>query len=439
MLNCSKRRGVAMLLNYKFSNFRSFCEESVLDMKPANIRDIPYSILCEQANKEYKALSSAVIYGANASGKSNAILVLAFLKELVIAGNIKNQRCIPVGLIPCFCNNNEEPISFSIEFINKGYHIDYTVKIGGASFLSDNLSEMHVEFESLTVNGQHIFERQSDKIIHLFLNESLENNTKTMLLNKAESSMLSDELFLSNGFKTLGDTNLYSIILDWFKDKLVIVRNIDYISATPKFDYEHIEDANEGECRISDTIINKIAKEAGINYSEIHFVQDEKEKKPKQISVIDGKGVIARFIESSGTMKIVNFLPLVISVMIKGGTLIVDELDSSLHPSAVFSIINAFHNDELNTRKAQLIFTSHNPIYQKAKIFRRDEIKFIERNECTSRLYSLSDFGTSGESSVKNSTDIMKNYLTGKYGAVNYVDFSDVIREAIFLNNCKEG
>ena len=123
--------------------------------------------------------------------------------------------------------------------------------------------------------------------------------------------------------------------------------------------------------------------------------------------------------------------------MVKGATLVIDELDSSLHPSAVFSIINAFHNDELNVNKAQLIFTSHNPIYQKAKIFRRDEIKFIERDKQTSKIYNLSDFGTSGEGQVKNSTDIMKNYLTGKYGAINYIDFSEVIADALQLNGCK--
>lgn len=427
-----------MLLNFKLSNFRSFCDESTLDMHPANIRDIPYSVLHEKVDKEYKALSSSIIYGANASGKSNVVLALAFLKELIVAGNIKNQRCIPIELVPCFCVKNERPISFSIEFLNKGHHIHYTVEIGGASFLNEESSVAHIAFEKLAVEGEDIFERKDQKIITLSMDENMDATTNEMLKEKSESSLLSDELFLSNGFKTLGDTKLYAIILNWFKDKLVVVRNVDYISTMPKFDYEHISDSNDDSFRISNDMINKIAKEAGMNYSEICFIQDEKDKKPKQVSIIDGKGIISRFIESSGTMKIVNFLPLVISVMSKGGTLVVDELDSSLHPSAVFSIINAFHNDELNTQKAQLIFTSHNPIYQKAKIFRRDEIKFIERNEYTSRLYSLSDFGTSGESSVKNSTDIMKNYLTGKYGAVNYIDFSDVIREAMLLNTDKE-
>ena len=59
------------------------------------------------------------------------------------------------------------------------------------------------------------------------------------------------------------------------------------------------------------------------------------------------------------------------------------------------------------------------------------------KNKETSKIYNLSDFGTSGEGQVKNSTDIMKNYLTGKYGAINYIDFSEVIADALQLNGCK--
>ena len=88
-----------MLLNFSFKNFRSFKELSCLELRPANVRDIPYSVLKTKINKEYKALSSSIIYGANASGKSNVILAFDFLKELIISGNIRNQRSIPVELI----------------------------------------------------------------------------------------------------------------------------------------------------------------------------------------------------------------------------------------------------------------------------------------------------------------------------------------------------
>ena len=428
---------IVMLLSFSLRNFRSFRDRSTLSMIPVNIRDIPYSVLTEKIfNRSYKALSSSILYGANASGKSNVILALDFLREIIISGNIQNQRSIPIQLIPGFCNDECDSIELSILFIHKKHVFDYQIEIGSAKFLSENFNPF-VKKEILQIDNKLAFER-IDKALNI-PNQIIKRNQESIILNKAKSSLLPNELFLSNGFKTLIDTDMYSIILHWVKECLVVVRKIDFISATPtKYDYEKMGEATEDKFKLSSDIINKIAKEAGINTTTIRYLKNDDDHNLQPFSIIDNKAVVAKFIESEGTMKIINFVPLVIAVMAKGATLVIDEMDSSLHPSAVFSIINAFHNNELNVKKAQLIFTTHNPIYQKAKIFRRDEIKFIERDDKTSSIHSLSDFGTSGVDGVKNSTDIMKNYLSGKYGAINYIDFSDAIAEALALNDCKK-
>lgn len=426
-----------MLLKFSLKNFRSFQEKSTLDMVPANIKDIPYSVLIEKIQKtNYKALSSSILYGANASGKSNLILALDFMRELIISGNLENQRSIPIELIPGFCQDNCKAIELAITFTHKRYLFDYQIEIGNVKFLSDDF-EPCINKEILFINNKLAFERIGKDLTITNLSSKYDQGTESIIRTTAASSLLNSELFLTNGFKTLVNTDIYSIIFHWFKECLIIVRNIDFVSSSPaKYDYEKLGEATEDRIKLSNDIINKIAEEAGINSTKIRFLKEDNDQRAQPFSIINEKAIIARFIESAGTMKLVNFLPLVISVMAKGATLIVDELDSSLHPSAVFSIINAFHNDELNVKNAQLIFTTHNPIYQKAKIFRRDEIKFIERNKDTSSIHALSDFGTSGAEGVKNSTDIMKNYLTGKYGAINYIDFSDVIAEALKLNNC---
>ena len=107
-----------------------------------------------------------------------------------------------------------------------------------------------------------------------------------------------------------------------------------------------------------------------------------------------------------------------------------DELDTSLHPAAVMSLINVFHNDEINTTGAQLIFNTHNPIYLDAKLFRRDEIKFVDRNPETgdSELYRLSDFGSGAGARKTNS--YLKNYFVNRYGAIKNIDFTDVFLQA---------
>ena len=110
-----------------------------------------------------------------------------------------------------------------------------------------------------------------------------------------------------------------------------------------------------------------------------------------------------------------------------------DELDSSIHPMIIMNIINVFHNDEININKAQLIFNTHNPIFLNSQIYRRDEIKFVEKNKQTkiSTLYSLSDFKTNGSTPVRNTTDYMRNYFINRYGAIEDVDFSDIFERFV--------
>jgi len=98
---------------------------------------------------------------------------------------------------------------------------------------------------------------------------------------------------------------------------------------------------------------------------------------------------------------------------------------------ALMNIVNIFHNDEINKNNAQLIFNTHNPIFLNANLFRRDEIKFVDRDTTTqsSIHYSLSDFGTSGNNGVRKNEDFMTNYFVDRYGAIKDVDFTELFEE----------
>ena len=108
-----------------------------------------------------------------------------------------------------------------------------------------------------------------------------------------------------------------------------------------------------------------------------------------------------------------------------------DECDASIHPMALMKIINIFHNDEININKAQIIFNTHNPIFLDASLFRRDEIKFVERDDDTNHSvhYALSDFKTAD--GIRKGEDYMNNYFVNRYGAIKEVDFSDFIEQMI--------
>lgn len=101
---------------------------------------------------------------------------------------------------------------------------------------------------------------------------------------------------------------------------------------------------------------------------------------------------------------------------------------------ALMNIISIFHNDEININHAQLIFNTHNPIFLDASLFRRDEIKFVERDNKTncSHHYALSDFKTAN--GIRKGEDYMNNYFVNRYGAISDIDFSKILKKVIEEN-----
>lgn len=121
--------------------------------------------------------------------------------------------------------------------------------------------------------------------------------------------------------------------------------------------------------------------------------------------------------ESQGTNQLFWIAPILKEVIGKGKTMVIDELDRSLHPFLVKFLVELFHNPVLNKKNAQLIFTTHDTTLLSLDTFRRDQIYFVEKDPHTAatELYSLDEF------SVRKSENIEKGYLLGRYGAVPYV------------------
>lgn len=187
-----------------------------------------------------------------------------------------------------------------------------------------------------------------------------------------------------------------------------------------------------------ETTLTEATKEFGINSNALGYKASSDGKDVVLCSVLSEKKIAipADTFESYGTIRFVNEFPLIIHVLLNGGTLVIDEFDASIHPMALMNIISIFHNDEINKNHAQLIFNTHNPIFLDASLFRRDEIKFVERDEKTtySNHYSLSDFKTAD--GVRKGEDYMSNYFVNRYGAIKDVDFSPIIKKLI--DDCGE-
>lgn len=427
-----------MLLEFKMKNFKSFKDEMDFRMIPAQkIKDLEYSVIKKKIkNKNLKALSSSVIYGPNSSGKTNIIGGMDVFKAIILRGNIKNSDDVTnpnmaknmLELIPNI--NSDEPVEFYIKFLADNVLVELKIKIALGSFMQTNYDRKVIE-EELKINNNLIYNRgEKLKIGELdsikeYLIENFDENVAEKI---ASSNLDKQELFLNGIFKTLYSKKIFDLIINWFKNRFVIVYHADMIKFSPM-----VQPKNTNKKLLIDENLNKAIKDFGLTSEDIVYPITDKREEIKPISVIgikDKKRMLpAEIFESFGTIRFLNIFPLILKAMRVGATLVVDEFDASIHPMAIMSIINIFHNDEINTNGAQLIFNTHNPIFLNGSLFRRDEIKFVEKEENGSVHYSLSHFGTSGKNGVRNTEDYMKNYFVNKYGAIQDIDFSDIFRE----------
>ncbi len=435
-----------MLLEFKIKNYKSFAEEATFSMTPAPKQTgLDYSILKEKAgSSNYKALCSAVIYGPNASGKTNIIGAMETLKAIISRGHIRNAEmslspnaaASSLELIPN-CNKESSPTELSITFIEKGFLISYTLVMELGKFLEKDFSRKIIE-EKLTVNEKLVFCRGKEldvalpAIIKPLANKSIKRiSAKTKEI--AISSLSDTELFLTNGFKTIFAQDLVTLITDWFADKFMVIFRSDAVKVMHKF-----AEPKENAVYVEKTL-TEAAKEFGINSNALGYRTTSDGDDVMLCSIFDDNKIAipAEAFESYGTIRFINEFPLVISALLNGGTLVMDEFDASIHPMALMNIISIFHNDEINKNGAQLIFNTHNPIFLDASLFRRDEIKFVERdNESNCSIhYALSDFKTAN--GIRKGEDYMNNYFVNRYGAISDVDFSPILEKIIAGNEVK--
>lgn len=434
-----------MLLEFKFKNYKSFVEETTFSMMPAPKQTgLDYSVLKEKAGtKNHKALCSAVIYGPNAAGKTNIIAAMETLKAIVSRGNILNSDSIfspnaastVLELIP---NSSVEnvPTKFSISFIENNFLIKYDLTIDLGSFLEVDYKRKILE-ESLTINEKNVYKRNEVELeislpscIKSFLNKGIKNISSTTE-EIARNSLSETELFLTNGFKTIFAQDLVSLILNWFANKFIVIYRSDTLRIMNNF-------AKPTENSVyTEKTLNEAAIAFGINSNGLKYVYNNENKEPLLCSVFDDKNINlpAELYESYGTLRFISEFPLVIKALLNGCTLVMDEFDASIHPMALMNVISIFHNDNINKNNAQLIFNTHNPIFLDSSLFRRDEIKFVERDEKTnySHHYSLSDFKTAD--GIRKGEDYMSKYFLSRYGAIKDVDFSPILEKLINERN----
>jgi len=428
-----------MLIQFSVKNFKTFKERASLNLVASNYdKDTRELENISEDNKfNLRILKSAVIYGANASGKSKFIDALTFMKRFVVSSSKESQKGDEISVEPFRLNVESEnsPTEFEVIFNYKRTMYRYGFEVDKKQIISEWL------YRKPKTKEVEIFYRDYQKFdVHS------RNFTKGNTVIK--EGLVRDNALLLSVAAQFNDTTSINV-LDWFKNLKTIsgLREDGYQGYTmgktkdPNNKLKILELLKAADLGIQDIKLEMLDIEQLPNEmpKELRdkIIKDSKEENAEYFSDIltshkkfDGS---KRFIEnvnfsldddeSSGTKKFFALTGPILDVIENGYTLIVDELDSKLHPNLVCKIVSLFNSKELNPKNAQLVFNTQDTNLLSSGLFRRDQIWFTEKDKFgEARLYSLSDFKSD---EVRKTEAFEENYIRGKYGAVPYLGFFD--------------
>jgi len=425
-----------MLLEFTVENFLSFKDSTTFSMLAS--ADNSFEAENTSLIKNVRLLKSSVIYGANASGKSNLCKALRFMKFFVLNSSRETQITDTIAIEPFRLNfeNENQPSKFELVFYMEEELIKYGFECNKEKILSEWLI-----VQPKTKPAQ-LFSRveQNIKIGDLFKEaHGLDSITRT------------NALFLSVVAQFNGD--YAKKILEWFKNFNVISGLEDhaysnYTMQQMKNDsfrkkiVEFVKMADLGIDDISvqeteltnDTLpvempehIRKIFQ-TGKNMRRIETLV--KHKRYKNGKFLDWQDFNLEINESEGTKKLFSLSAPLIDTLSNGKVLVIDELDARLHPIITQKIVRLFNSKDSNPNNAQLIIATHDTNLLSNKLFRRDQIWFTEKKEDGSTdLYSLSEYKEENKT-IRKDSSFSKDYVSGRYGAIPFLgNFRNIVKK----------
>ena len=418
-----------MLIQFNFKNFKSFRDEATLDLSAAKMTEFSDRVVSEGNDK---ILPMAAIYGANASGKSNIYNAFGYMADYVIESfkygdeEEKFEKYRPTPFLFDSVSNDAES-SFEVYFTIPGDKAEKTYNYG---FCVDRhgVTEEWLNVKAKTARKYaSVFYRstEEDTLDLSGLPKSSRDNIQVALEKQVLIVSLGAKLkvnkckdirdwFMANEFADFGDpfTNFFlsrRLPKGFVDDNSVQKKVIEYFAS---FD-EHIKDFE-----IEKLPHDADSKEETYKISSLHKKIDS-----------DTFAAIPLSMESAGTLKMFALYPELQDVLEKGSVFFIDELNARLHPLLVRNFLLTFLNPEINTRHAQLIFTTHDTWQLSNQLLRRDEVWFTEKDELgISKLYSLADFVDESGARIRKDESYEKNYLIGKYGAIPTLKSIDIFK-----------
>ena len=424
-----------MLINFRFANYRSFLEPTVLSMEALELPEMPESVMDRDG---LKLLPSSAIYGANSSGKSNALSALGMMRQVVLGA----VRLNPGDLLPFdpYClqaDGAEEATSLEIDFLladsRYRYGFEYTRKRIEAEWLY-----VHTKGDE----EQELFEREGMQvdISEKYFGEGrgkegilVENRLFVSLvaqLNGALSKRIIGWFQNCNGIAGIGGGYMgFSQNMLQKDEKLALRARHFFQQAVLGFEDIRVEnvqiDRKAMEAVINDSDLSDGVKRQLLTDMEVSEGEWTEPRLRTLHRVFDSQGhAVAQKLfdyerlESNGTKRLVAMSGPIFHTLEQGGVLIVDELDAQLHPILTRMVNALFMNPDTNPKGAQLIFTLHDT--SQMGYLRRDQIWFVEKDASDiSHLYSRVEFKDSDADNA-DALSTEKEYMQGLYGAIPF-------------------
>lgn len=414
-----------MLIEFRIKNFRSLRDEQELRL----VASTDKSLLDTHAfGTGLKAaphlLKSAVVYGANASGKSNLIKALQYMRGVVLESSAlqPGQNFDRLHPFKLDATSASLPTEFEVTFILDGVRYQYGFAMNAQRIVSEQLL-VYRAFKPQRWFERH-FDAERGKDVYEF-GPGLKGAK-----NLWEGATRPNALFLSVAVQLNSET--LRPVFDWFANNLVIFNEQSPLS--PQFSVQMLkkEAQRKAICEflqaadISIADIEVASKQAMVHTVHFDLTTGKREETASE-QVVDevkfhhitehGKAVFDLMDESSGTRNLLFLTGPILDILSKGLTLVVDELDTSLHTLLVQALVRLFHQPEINTGGAQLILTTHDTSLLDAYgLFRRDQVWFVEKQpDQSSSLYQLLDF------SPRKNEALERGYLQGRYGALPFL------------------
>lgn len=418
-----------MLIQFDFKNYKSFKDEATLELSAAKMTEFSNRVVSVGSEK---ILPVAAIYGANASGKSNVYSAFEYMSEYVVQsfkyGDEEDtfREIRPTPFLLSGETENAET-SFEVYFTIPN---DKTEKVYNYGFCIGNsgVTEEWLNTKAKTARKfSPVFYRDTETLDLNGLPKASRDNIEIALERQVLVVSLGAKLkiakckqirdwFLGNEFADFGDP-----ITSFFMHTRLPRGFVD----DPEVRANVVKYFSSFDETINDFRVEKVPNDGTDGKDNIYKITAiHKKIDSDQIAEIPLEE------ESAGTLKMFALYPELQEILQNGGVYFIDELNARLHPLLVRNFILTFLNPEINTKHAQLVFTTHDTWQLSNQLLRRDEIWFTEKDEQgISTLYSLADFVDEDGARIRKDENYEKNYLLGKYGAIPSLKSIDIFKE----------